>query len=173
MHAHASSNRAEGILGFDGTDTQFFHAGSRGRHLAWGTCLFDYGQPGVLHFLLSNIKFWMDEYHFDGLRFDGVTSILYWDHGLDRGFNGYDAYFSPNTDLDAAVYLMLANELVHGLRRNAVTVAEDVSGMPGLCRPIREGGFGFDYRLAMGVPGLLDRDPGQAGRGAGDPAPLA
>lgn len=152
VHAHAAPNRAEGIAGFDGTDTQFFHAGARGIHPAWGTRLFDYGQPGVLHFLLSNIKFWLEEYHFDGLRFDGVTSMLYWDHGLGRGFNGYDAYFSPNTDLDAAAYLMLANELAHGLRRNAVTVAEDVSGMPGLCRPVREGGFGFDYRLAMGVP---------------------
>ncbi|MEG0766705.1 MAG: alpha-amylase family glycosyl hydrolase [Clostridia bacterium] len=152
VHAHASANTAEGIANFDGTDVQFFHAGQRGHHSAWGSRVLDYAQPGVLHFLLSNVKFWLQEYHFDGFRFDGVTSMLYLDHGIYRVFDGYDAYFGPNTDLDAVAYLMLANELIHSLKHSAVTIAEDVSGMPGLCRPLAEGGMGFQYRLGMGVP---------------------
>lgn len=152
VHSHASGNYAEGIADFDGTPTQFFHVGTRGYHSAWGSRVFDYDRPHVLHFLLSNIKFWMTEYHFDGFRFDGVTSMLYQDHGLGRAFTSYKQYFDDNIDLGAAVYLMLANELTHSLKHNALTVAEDVSGMPGLCLPVREGGFGFSYRLGMGVP---------------------
>ncbi|MCL1963861.1 MAG: alpha-amylase family glycosyl hydrolase [Firmicutes bacterium] len=152
IHAHASANYAEGIADFDGTDSQFFHAGSKGFHPAWGSRVFDYDRPQVLHFLLSNIKYWMTEFHFDGFRFDGVTSMLYQDHGLGKAFVRYDDYFDGNLDMGAAVYLMLANELTHSLKHNALTVAEDVSGMPGLCLPVREGGFGFSYRLGMGVP---------------------
>lgn len=152
VHAHASGNYAEGIADFDGTQKQFFHAGSKGFHPAWGSRVFDYDRPHVLHFLLSNIKFWMTEYHFDGFRFDGVTSMLYQDHGLGKSFASYDDYFNDNTDIGAAIYLMLANELTHSIKHNALTIAEDVSGMPGLCLPVREGGFGFSYRLNMGVP---------------------
>ncbi len=152
VHSHASGNYAEGIADFDGTEKQFFHVGSKGHHTAWGSRVFDYDRPHVLHFLLSNIKFWMTEYHFDGFRFDGVTSMLYQDHGLGKAFANYDDYFDDNLDLGACVYLMLANELAHSLKHNALTVAEDVSGMPGLCLPVREGGFGFSYRLGMGVP---------------------
>ncbi len=152
VHAHASGNYAEGIADFDGTEQQFFHVGTKGFHPAWGSRIFDYDKPQVLHFLLSNIKFWMTEYHFDGFRFDGVTSMLYQDHGLGKAFTGYDDYFNDNLDVGAAVYLMLANELTHSLKHNALTIAEDVSGMPGLCLPVREGGFGFSFRLGMGVP---------------------
>jgi 1,4-alpha-glucan branching enzyme len=116
--------------------------------------LFDYARPGVMHFLLSNLKFWMDEYHFDGFRFDGVTSMLYWDHGLGSAFTEYKCYYNPNADLDAAAYLMLANELIHEMNPHVYTIAEDMSGMPGLCRPLSEGGFGFDARLSMGAPDL-------------------
>lgn len=157
VHSHAVKNTREGLAEFDGSSTQFFHAGERGEHPAWGTKLFDYGKNEVLHFLLSNLKFWLDEYHFDGFRFDGVTSMLYRNHGLGVDFTDYSCYFSENTDLDAAVYLQLANRLVHEFRPHAVTVAEEVSGMPGLCLPLEEGGFGFDYRLAMGVPDLWIR----------------
>lgn len=152
VHSHAVRNTSEGINEFDGTDYQFFHAGPEGDHPAWGTKLFDYGKPAVLHFLLSNLKYWMEEYHFDGFRFDGVTSMLYRDHGLGTVFDSYKKYFSMNTDTQAITYLQLANDLVHGLRKDAVTVAEDMSGMPGMCLPIREGGVGFDYRLSMGLP---------------------
>ena len=152
IHSHACRNTAEGLTAFDGTDCQFCHSGEKGDHPAWGTRLFDYGKPQVLHFLLSNLHFWMAEYRFDGFRFDGVTSMLYHDHGLGTAFDRYDKYFSPNTDTAAVTYLQLANQLIHAVNPKAVTVAEDMSGMPGMCLPITEGGIGFDYRLAMGAP---------------------
>ncbi len=152
VHSHASKNTAEGINMFDGTRTQFFHSGSKGDHPAWGTKVFNYAKPEVIHFLLSNLKYWLEEYHFDGFRFDGVTSMIYLNHGLGEDFVSYDHYFSMNTDTDAVTYLQLANELIHEVYPNAITIAEEMSGMPGMCLPIRDGGIGFDYRLAMGVP---------------------
>ncbi|MBE6768150.1 MAG: 1,4-alpha-glucan-branching enzyme [Ruminococcaceae bacterium] len=154
VHSHAVGNTAEGLAAFDGTQYQFFHEGARGEHPAWGTKLFNYGKNEVLHFLLSNLKYWMEIFHFDGFRFDGVTSMLYHDHGLGSAFTNYGMYFSPNTDLEAITYLQLANELIHTLNPRAVTVAEDMSGMPGMCLPIKDGGIGFDFRLSMGVPDL-------------------
>lgn len=154
VHSHAVKNTNEGLNEFDGTVYQFFHDGPKGDHSAWGTKLFNYGKNEVLHFLLSNLKFWMQTFHFDGFRFDGVTSMLYHDHGLGSTFAGYDMYFSENTDIEAVTYLQLANELIHKINPNAITVAEDMSGMPGMCIPISEGGIGFDYRLSMGVPDL-------------------
>ncbi len=154
VHSHAVSNTEEGLAQFDGTPYQFFHEGAKGNHPAWGTKLFNYGKHGVLHFLLSNLKYWMEIFHFDGFRFDGVTSMLYHDHGLGSAFTDYGMYFSPNTDLEAITYLQLANELIHTINPYALTVAEDMSGMPGMCLPIKDGGIGFDYRLSMGVPDL-------------------
>ena len=154
VHSHAVKNTAEGINMFDGTVWQFFHDGEKGEHPAWGTKCFDYGRTGVLHFLLSNLKFWLEEYHFDGFRFDGVTSMLYHDHGLGTDFNSNDKYFSMNTNVDAIAYLQLANELIRQVKPNAITIAEDMSGMPGMCLPIQDGGIGFDYRLAMGLPDM-------------------
>ncbi len=157
VHSHAVRNTAEGLNEFDGTVYQFFHAGGKGDHSAWGTKLFNYGKHEVIHFLLSNLKFWMKEYHFDGFRFDGVTSMLYHDHGLGTAFDSYDKYFSLNTDTEAVTYLQLANELIHLLNPNALTIAEDMSGMPGMCLPIKDGGIGFDYRLSMGTPDMWVR----------------
>ena len=154
VHSHAVKNTAEGINLFDGTEWQFFHSGDKGNHPAWGTKCFDYGKTGVIHFLLSNLKFWMTEYHFDGFRFDGVTSMLYHDHGLGTDFNTNDKYFSYNTHTEAITYLQLANELIRQVNPNAVTIAEDMSGMPGMCLPISDGGIGFDYRLGMGLPDM-------------------
>lgn len=154
VHSHAVRNTAEGINMFDGTTWQFFHDGGKGEHPAWGTKCFDYGKTGVLHFLLSNLKFWMTEYHFDGFRFDGVTSMLYHDHGLGTDFNSNDKYFSYNTHTEAITYLQLANELIRQVNPKAITIAEDMSGMPGMCLPIEDGGIGFDYRLGMGLPDM-------------------
>ena len=154
VHSHSVNNTNEGLNEFDGTVYQYFHEGKRGDHAAWGTKLFNYGKNEVLHFLLSNLKYWMEEFHFDGFRFDGVTSMLYLDHGLESVFTNYDMYFSMNTDIEAINYLMLANELIHEVNKNAITIAEDMSGMPGMCVPIKQGGLGFDYRLSMGVPDL-------------------
>ncbi len=157
VHSHAVKNTAEGINMFDGTTWQFFHDGDKGDHPAWGTKCFDYGKTGVLHFLLSNLKFWMTEYHFDGFRFDGVTSMLYHDHGLGTDFNSNDKYFSYNTHTEAITYLQLANELIRQVNPKAITVSEDMSGMPGMCLPIEDGGIGFDYRLGMGLPDMWIR----------------
>ena len=154
VHSHAVRNTVEGINEFDGTSYQFFHEGQRGEHPAWGTKLFNYNKNEVIHFLLSNLKYWMNEFHFDGFRFDGVTSMIYHDHGLGASFTDYGKYFSMNTDTEAITYLQLATTLIKEINPNAIVVAEDMSAMPGMCLPIKEGGIGFDYRLAMGLPDL-------------------
>ena len=152
IHSHAVNNEIEGLSRFDGTVYQYFHDGPKGYHSAWDSRCFDYHKPEVLHFLLSNCRYWLDEFRFDGYRFDGVTSMLYHHHGLGKAFTSYDDYFDGSVDEDALVYLALANRLIHELHPDALTIAEDVSGMPGLAVPIEEGGIGFDYRFAMGVP---------------------
>ncbi len=152
IHSHAVKNEIEGIARFDGTRYQYFHEGSRGEHVAWDSLCFNYEKNEVLHFLFSNIKFWLDEYHFDGYRFDGVTSMLYLDHGLSRAFTNYDMYFDGSQDEGAITYFILANKLIHEINPNAITVAEEMSGYPGIATKIEDGGLGFDYRLAMGVP---------------------
>ncbi len=154
VHSHAVKNVGEGLNMFDGTCYQFFHEGPRGEHPAWDTKLFNYNKNEVIHFLLSNLKFWMTEYHFDGFRFDGVTSMIYHDHGLGTAFTDYSKYFSLNTDTEAITYLQLANELIRQVNPKAITIAEDMSAMPGMCLKIKDGGIGFDYRLSMGVPDM-------------------
>ncbi|MBE6553429.1 MAG: 1,4-alpha-glucan-branching enzyme [Ruminococcaceae bacterium] len=154
VHSHAVKNTAEGLNEFDGTTYQFFHEGARGDHPAWGTKLFNYHKNEVIHFLLSNLKYWMTEFHFDGFRFDGVTSMIYHNHGLGEAFTDYSKYFSLNTDTEAITYLQLANAMIREVNPQAVTIAEDMSAMPGMCLPIREGGIGFDYRLSMGNPDM-------------------
>ena len=152
VHSHAVKNEIEGISKYDGSEYQFFHEGGRGYHKAWDSRCFDYSKNEVIHFLLSNCKFWLDEYNFDGFRFDGITSMLYLNHGLETDFVSYEQYFDDNQDEDAITYLILANKLIHDIKPDAITVAEDMSGMPGIAVPTTDGGIGFDYRLAMGVP---------------------
>lgn len=152
VHSHAVKNENEGLSCFDGTTYQYFHEGDRGNHVAWDSRCFNYGKPEVIHFLLSNCKYWLEEYRFDGFRFDGVTSMLYYDHGLGRDFTSYQQYFDNGQDEDAITYLTLANELIHEVKSKAISVAEEMSGMPGLASTISDGGMGFDFRLAMGGP---------------------
>jgi len=152
VHSHAVKNEAEGLSCYDGSPYQFFHDGHRGNHIAWDSRCFDYGKLEVLHFLLSNCKFWLEEYLFDGFRFDGVTSMIYINHGLNQDFLSYDDYFNNNLDVDALAYLSLANQLIHEIRPDATTVAEDMSGFPGMASTVEYGGLGFNYRLAMGIP---------------------
>lgn len=151
VHSHAVKNELEGLSKFDGTYDLYFHKGDRGDHPSWGTRCFNYGKDEVISFLLSNCKFWLEEYNLDGFRFDGITSMLYYHHGLERCFTGYEDYFNGEQDVDALVYLGLANILIKELKPHAITIAEDMSGMPGLSAPIAKGGFGFDYRMSMGV----------------------
>lgn len=152
VHSHAVKNELEGLGNFDGTPYQYFHDGARREHPAWDSLCFNYEKPQVLHFLLSNCKFWLDVYDFDGFRFDGVTSMIYRSHGLGEDFCGYDSYYNLNEDGDAVCYLTLANLLIHEVKKHAITIAEEMSGMPGLAAPVKHGGMGFDYRLAMGIP---------------------
>ena len=154
VHSHAVKNEVEGLGRFDGTPYQYFHDGGRREHPAWDSLCFNYGKNEVLHFLLSNCKFWLDEYNFDGFRFDGVTSMLYLSHGLGEAFSGYGDYYNINQDGDAICYLTLANKLIHQVKPNAITIAEEMSGMPGLASKFEDGGIGFDYRMAMGIPDL-------------------
>ena len=156
VHSHSVKNVNEGLNRFDGTDCQYFHPGERGQHPTWDSLCFDYAKYEVQQFLLSNIRFWLEEYRFDGFRFDGVTSMLYMDHG-SKEFSSYGNYFDDNVDNDALVYLMLANEVAHGVNSEVITIAEDSSGMAGLARPVKEGGLGFDYRLAMGIPDYWEK----------------
>uniref|UniRef100_A0A672SZ93 1,4-alpha-glucan branching enzyme n=1 Tax=Sinocyclocheilus grahami TaxID=75366 RepID=A0A672SZ93_SINGR len=153
VHSHASKNTEDGLNRFDGSDSCFFHSGPRGEHSLWDSRLFNYSGWEVLRFLLSNLRWWMEEYRFDGFRFDGVSSMLYHHHGIGSGFSGdYAEYFGLQVDEDSLVYLMLANHILHTLYEDCITIAEDVSGMPTLCCPVQEGGLGFDYRLAMAIP---------------------
>ena len=191
VHSHASINADDGLNHFDGSDHHYFHSGPKGKHELWDSRLFNYSSHEVLRFLLSNLRFWMEEYQFDGFRFDGVTSMMYHHHGIGTGFSGgYHEYFGTGVDVDSVVYLMLvsepylslqrhrptanslftpsqANEMIHSLYPGSITIAEDVSGMPALCRTAADGGIGFDYRLSMAVPDmwikLLKDGPGDHG----------
>ena len=157
VHSHAVKNEVEGLARYDGTRTLFFHEGGRGEHPAWDSLCFDYGRNNVVHFLLSNCKYWLEEFHFDGFRFDGVSSMLYYNHGLGEVFTTYADYFNGMQDADAMAYLAIANKLIHTIKPDAITIAEEVSGMPGLASKIEDGGFGFDYRLAMNIPDFWTR----------------
>ena len=152
VHSHAVKNEVEGLANFAGDPYQYFNKGDRREHPAWDSLCFDYGKNEVLHFLLSNCKYWLEEFHFDGFRFDGVTSMLYYSHGLGESFMSYGDYYNGHQDGDAITYLTLANELIHAVNKNAITIAEEVSGMPGLALPMKDGGYGFNYRLAMNIP---------------------
>ncbi|KAG8773296.1 alpha-1,4-glucan branching enzyme [Serendipita sp. 397] len=160
VHSHACKNVLDGLNLFDGTDHLYFHEGGKGRHELWDSRLFNYGSHEVMRFLLSNLRWWIEEYHFDGFRFDGVTSMLYTHHGIGTGFSGgYHEYFGDSVDTEAVVYLMLANNMIRQIYpdqggQGITTIAEDVSGMPLLCITTDIGGLGFDYRLAMAVPDM-------------------
>ena len=152
VHSHAVKNEVEGLGNLAGDPNQFFYPGERHEHPAWDSLCFDYGKDEVIHFLLSNCKYWLEEFHFDGFRFDGVTSMLYYSHGLGEAFCNYGDYFNGHQDDNAICYLTLANKLIHEVNPKAITIAEEVSGMPGLAARIDDGGYGFDYRMAMNIP---------------------
>ena len=152
VHSHAVKNEIEGLGNLAGDPNQYFYPGAQREHPAWDSLCFNYGKNEVLHFLLSNCKYWLEEYHFDGFRFDGVTSMLYYSHGLGEAFCNYEDYYNGHQDNNAICYLTLANELIHEINPLAITIAEEVSGMPGLAVKTEDGGYGFDYRMAMNIP---------------------
>ena len=152
VHSHAVKNENEGLGLLDGDPAQYFYGDDKRVHSAWDSLCFDYGKNEVVHFLLSNCKYWLEEFKFDGFRFDGVTSMIYYSHGLGEAFCNYGDYYNAGQNGDAICYLTLANRLIHQLNPKAITIAEEVSGMPGLAAPIEDGGYGFDYRMAMNIP---------------------
>ena len=152
VHSHAVKNEVEGLGNLAGDPNQYFYPGDRHEHPAWDSLCFDYGKDDVIHFLLSNCKYWLEEFHFDGFRFDGVTSMLYYSHGLGEAFTNYGDYFNGHEDDNAICYLTLANKLIHEVNPKAITIAEEVSGMPGLAAKFEDGGYGFNYRMAMNIP---------------------
>jgi 1,4-alpha-glucan branching enzyme len=154
IHSHSVKNINEGLGLFDGSPGQYFHTNDRRNHRAWDSLCFDYHKDKVIHFLLSNCRYWLEEYKFDGFRFDGITSMIYYDHGLEKDFTSYDDYFNGRQDEDALIYLYLANKLIHTYKPAAITIAEDMSGMPGIAARVDQKGYGFDFRLSMGVPDL-------------------
>jgi 1,4-alpha-glucan branching enzyme len=152
VHSHSVKNTNEGLGLFDGSPGQYFHTSERRNHIAWDSLCFDYGKDNVIHFLLSNCRYWLEEYKFDGFRFDGITSMIYYDHGLGKNFTSYNEYFDGGQDVDALVYLYLANKMIHEFKPGALTISEEMSGMPGIASDTSKKGYGFDYRLSMGVP---------------------
>ena len=152
VHSHAVKNENEGLGLLDGDPAQYFYGDDKRIHSAWDSLCFDYGKNEVVHFLLSNCKYWLEEFKFDGFRFDGVTSMIYYSHGLGEAFCNYGDYYNAGQNGDAICYLTLANRLIHEVNPKAITIAEEVSGMPGLAAPIEDGGYGFDYRMAMNIP---------------------
>ena len=154
VHSHSVKNVNEGLGMFDGTPGQYFHTNERRNHIAWDSLCFDYGKDNVMHFLLSNCRYWLEEYKFDGFRFDGVTSMIYYNHGLEKNFTSYDDYFDGGQDEDALIYLYLANKMIHSFKPGLLTIAEEMSGMPGIASSTDKGGYGFDFRLSMGVPDM-------------------
>ncbi|MEG1555941.1 MAG: alpha amylase C-terminal domain-containing protein [Bacteroidales bacterium] len=168
VHSHSVSNDKEGLSHFDGNDYLYFHSGEKGVHPIWDSRCFNYGKEETILFLLSNLKYWMEEFRFDGFRFDGVTSMCYWDHGIGVDFLDYKQYFDNNVDEDAITYLTLANKLIKEINPRSISIAEDVSGMPGMAFPVAKGGIGFDYRMSMGISDfwttLIKKQPDEAWR---------
>ena len=151
VHSHYVKNTAEGFNKFDGTEFLYSPEGEEGNHPQWDSKLYNYKEDRVQHLLLSNLKYWLEEFHFDGFRFDGVTSMIYHHHGY-TDFGSYQSFFGDGVNRPGITYLTLANKLVHEVKPEAITIAEEVSGMPAMTATIADGGIGFNYRLAMAVP---------------------
>ncbi|MDE7149677.1 MAG: alpha amylase C-terminal domain-containing protein, partial [Bacteroidales bacterium] len=167
VHAHFVANLNEGLWALDGSPDLYNYPEPCGTHPYWGSKMFAFNKNEIRRFLLSNLRYWIEEFGFDGFRFDGVTAMIYFHRGYTDHFGSYQNYFGEGVDEDALIYLRLANDLLRELseRRQAAaqrpvantplplfSIAEEVSGMPGTTVPCAEGGLGFDYRLSMGIP---------------------
>ncbi|KAI8557559.1 hypothetical protein RHMOL_Rhmol04G0020000 [Rhododendron molle] len=145
VHSYSAADEMVGLSLFDGSNDCFFHTGKRGHHKFWGTRMFKYGDVDVLHFLLSNLNWWVVEYHIDGLQFHSLASMIYTHNGFASLSGDMEEYCNQYVDKDALMYLILANEILHALHPKIITIAEDATLYPGLCEPTSQGGLGFDY----------------------------
>ncbi|KAK7287576.1 hypothetical protein RIF29_00857 [Crotalaria pallida] len=151
VHSYAAADENVGLSMFDGSNDCYFHSGKRGQHKFWGTRMFKYGDPDVLHFLLSNLNWWIVEYQVDGFQFHSLSSMIYTHNGFASFTGDLEEYCNQYVDKDALLYLILANEILHALYPNIITIAEDATFYPGLCEPTSQGGLGFDYYVNLSV----------------------
>jgi 1,4-alpha-glucan branching enzyme len=138
-----------GLGRFDGT-ALYEHADPRqGRHLDWGTLIYNYGRVEVSNFLLANALFWLERYGVDGLRVDAVASMLYLDYSRPSG-GWIPNRHGGRENLDAIAFLRRTNTEVFGRFPNATTAAEESTAWPQVSRPVEFGGLGFGYKWNMG-----------------------
>ncbi|KAG8075748.1 hypothetical protein GUJ93_ZPchr0006g43795 [Zizania palustris] len=165
VHSYASADELVGLSLFDGSNDCYFHTGKRGHHKYWGTRMFKYDDVDVLHFLFSNLNWWVTEYHIDGFQFHSLSSMLYTHNGFSTFTGAMEEYCNQYVDKDALIYLILANEMLHELHPDIITIAEDATFYPGLCEPTTQGGLGFDYWVNLSIPEMwlwhLENVPGQ------------
>lgn len=151
VHSYSAADELVGLSLFDGSNDCYFHTGKRGHHKYWGTRMFKYGDVDVLHFLLSNLKWWVVEYQIDGFQFHSLSSMMYTHNGFATFTGEMEEYCNQYVDKDALIYLILANEMLHELHPDIITIAEDATFYPGLCEPTSQGGLGFDYWVNLSV----------------------
>ncbi|XP_058788144.1 1,4-alpha-glucan-branching enzyme 3, chloroplastic/amyloplastic [Vicia villosa] len=152
VHSYAAADEMVGLSLFDGSNDCYFHSGKRGQHKFWGTRMFKYGDVDVLHFLLSNLNWWIEEYQIDGFQFHSLSSMIYTHNGFASFTGDLEEYSNQYVDKDALLYLIMANEILHVLHPNIITIAEDATYYPGLCEPTSQGGLGFDYYVNLSAP---------------------
>ena len=137
------------LVRFDGSALYEHPDPRRGEHPDWGSFIFDYGRTEVRNFLVANAVYWLEEFHFDGLRVDGVASMLYLDYSRNDG-EWYPNEFGGRENLDAVSFLQEMNATVYKRVPGIMTIAEESTAWPGVTTPTEFGGLGFGYKWNMG-----------------------
>lgn len=149
-----------GLYEFDGTCQYEPSDPSMNEHSEWGTRVFDYGKGGVQSFLISNVIFWLEKYHIDGIRVDAVASMLYLDYNR-RSFKPNK--FGGHENLEAIAFLQKLNTAAFAKRRNVMMIAEESTTFPNITKPVFTGGLGFLYKWNMGwmndLLSYMSKDP--------------